>query len=95
MRGAAEGDSMMSTVISSKKVMDVLLEEYNKNSEAYYYYRLTKDNTSASVCMASMTTVCEILDSLGFEDGADYETKSVGLFRSGIHFMTVRKERIA
>lgn len=32
LRGDAEGDGMMSTVISSKKVMDVLLEEYNENS---------------------------------------------------------------
>ena len=84
---------MMSKLISSKKVLDVLLEQYNENSDAYYYYKLTNDTVSASVCMASINTVCEILDSIGFEDGADYETKSEGLFRSGLSYMTVRKKR--
>ena len=84
----------MSKLISSKKVLDVLLDEYNENSDAYHYYKATSDTVSAAVCMASMNTVCEILDSLGFDDGADYKTESKELFRSGLHFTTVRKERM-
>ena len=84
----------MSKLINAKKVLDVLLDEYNENSDAYHYYKATSDTTSAAVCMASMNSVCEILDSLGFDDGADYKTESKELFRSGLHFTTVRKERL-
>lgn len=83
---------MMSKLISLKKVLDVLLDEYNENSDAYHYYKATSDTVSAAVCMASMNTVCEILASLGFDDVADCKTESKELFRNGLHFTTIRKE---
>lgn len=65
---------MMKRVISSKKVLNELCNQFNENSEAYGYAMVIGDAETADKLQMSMNTICELLRNLGFHDGTEYVT---------------------
>ena len=85
----------MKKTISAKRVLNELLAEYNAQSIAFSYHRAINDFTIRDQCQAALSSVCDVINGLGFKEGLDYMAEKCEMRVNETTFQYWRREAMS
>ena len=83
----------MKKVISAKRVLDELANNYNDYAIAYGYAMATGDSKTADELQTAINVISKLVRNLGFTSGVDYTTERAHEEMSGTSFMYWKMEK--